>query len=355
MFPTWWTEFKIHSKRWLNWEFWPFYVFYIPIYFYWLYLSAQARSLAFFTAANPLMEAGGFVDYSKATVLQHIPEKWLPITGYLTQSNLSVASVLGWMNEKQLTFPIIIKPDKGERGFAVEKIEKFGELEAYVVRNQLVDEQFIVQEYCDEPLELGVMYSRMPGESCGRVTSVVKKELMELRGNGRHSLEELILQNKRASYYFPYFKQLLGKQLQQVPEANSIVPLVKIGNHCRGATFLNANHLINQCLHEIFDTVSQQIPGYFFGRYDLKVRSLDDLYAGNFKIIELNGANSEPAHIYDPKMKLQQAYRDLFAHWRRLFEVSVANHNQGVAYLSFSELYRKIRYHQKMQRQKIDL
>jgi len=295
------------------------------------------------------METGGFVDYSKAAVLQRIPEKYLPSTGYLPQSLLTVSSVLGWMDENRVAFPIVIKPDKGERGFAVEKIENVSEVEAYIAQYQMVDKQFIVQDYCVDPLEFGVMYSRIPGENVGRVTSVVKKELMQFRGDGKHSLEELILQDKRASYYFPYFKQLLGAKIKQIPEKNTVVPLVKIGNHCRGATFLNANHLIDERLHEIFDTVSRQISGYYFGRYDLKVRSLNDLYDGNFTIIELNGANSEPAHIYDPRMSLRHAYRDLFSHWRRLFDVSVANHNRGVAYLPFSVLYRKIRYHQTRQ------
>jgi len=88
-------------------------VFYIPIYFYWLYLGTRARSLAFFTAANPLMEAGSFIDYSKAAVLHQLLEKYLPVTGYLPQSKLTVSSVLRWMNEKRLAFPIIIKPDEG--------------------------------------------------------------------------------------------------------------------------------------------------------------------------------------------------------------------------------------------------
>ncbi len=355
IFPTWWTEFRIHSRRWLNWEFWPFYVFYAPIYFYWLYLSVRARSLSFFTAANPLMEAGGFIDYSKAAVLQHKPEKYQPNTGYLPESVLTVSTVLEWMNEKQLAFPIIIKPDKGERGFGVEKIDGISELDDYIAHYQRIDELFIVQEYCNEPLEFGIMYSRMSHESFGHITSVVKKELIELRGDGEKSLEELILQNRRASYYFPYFRQLLGAKMAQIPKEGEVVPLVQVGNHCRGATFLNANHIIDKRLKEVFDAVSQQIPGYYFGRYDLKVRSIDDLYAGNFRIIELNGANSEPAHIYDPQMTLRRAYRDLFAHWRRLFEVSVANHQRGIAYLPFNVLYRKIRHHLQIQKNVVNL
>ena len=66
--------------------------------------------------------------------------------------------------------------------------------------------------------------------------------------------------------------------------------LVVIGNHARGTTFLNANHLITPQLIDVFDAISKQVEGYNFGRYDIRVPSLEDLYAGrNIKILELNG------------------------------------------------------------------
>lgn len=345
-----WIELRIYWKRWTKWEFWPFYVFYVPVYFYWLYLGIRARSLAFFTAANPAIETGGFIDYSKAAVLRKIPDKWLPLTLYLKQDSLTSLVIQQWMLQHQLSFPIIIKPDKGERGFGVEKISSSEEVEQYIHQYLLLDEQFIVQEYIDQPLEFGVMYSRLPDEERGVITSVVEKKLLLLQGDGQHSLEELILADSRASYHYLYFKKLLGLKLECVIDKGVSIPLVAVGNHCRGATFLNANHLINRQLTQVFDTISREISGYYFGRYDLKVNSLDDLYAGKIKIIELNGANSEPAHIYDPNMKLWPAYRDLFAHWHRLYKVSIANHCQGVAYLPFSELYHKIRYHWQAQK-----
>jgi hypothetical protein len=138
--------------------------------------------------------------------------------------------------------------------------------------------------------------------------------------------------------------KLYEKDLQKVLPAEEVLELVSIGNHCRGTTFLNANHLITPALQEVFDQISCRIDGFYFGRYDIRVPHLDDLYAGrNIKILELNGANSEPAHIYDPDMSIFKAYRHLFAHWRNLFEVSIRNHRNGTAFMSFGDAVYKIR------------
>jgi hypothetical protein len=48
-----------------QWEYWPFEVIYLPIFVYWLWLSVKARSLFFFSAANPSIENGGMLGESK--------------------------------------------------------------------------------------------------------------------------------------------------------------------------------------------------------------------------------------------------------------------------------------------------
>jgi hypothetical protein len=45
-----------------------------------------------------------------------------------------------------------------------------------------------------------------------------------------------------------------------------------------------------------------QIPEFYYGRLDIMFTSWEDLAQGlNFSIVEVNGAGSEPTHIYDPK------------------------------------------------------
>ncbi|MFK7900869.1 MAG: hypothetical protein AB8B61_08940, partial [Cyclobacteriaceae bacterium] len=111
-----------------------------------------------------------------------------------------------------------------------------------------------------------------------------------------------------------------------------------------GATFYNVNQLINDQLEEVFDRIAIPIEGFYFGRFDFKVASIEDLYKGKtIQIVELNGANSEPTHIYDPEMPLMKAYKAMFSHWKALYEVSKANHKKGVAYCSFFKLAKDMR------------
>jgi ATP-grasp domain len=297
--------------------------------------------MAFFTAANPLMDLGGFTDYSKYRVLKEINPHYLPLTQFFDKPTLG--SIKEMMSNIKLNYPIILKPDKGERGFGVEKIDDEAHLLTYFAKNKDIG-ALILQEYVPYQLEIGVMYSRKPSEKQGKITSVVMKQFLSLTGDGFSDLQTLISTDLRAKFYADSLLSLYQKELQTVLAKNQIKELVAIGNHCRGTTFLDANHLINNQLHLIFDQISLPIKGYFFGRYDLRVSSLEDLYQGkNIKIMELNGAASEPAHIYDPSMSLIKAYRHLFAHWQRLYEISIENHQNGVPYAKAITVWKAIR------------
>lgn len=50
----------------------------------------------------------------------------------------------------------------------------------------------------------------------------------------------------------------------------------------------------------------------------------------NFKIVELNGINSEPVHIYDQQTGLFNAYKDFFTHMRYMYEISEENKLRGI-------------------------
>lgn len=331
---------NIKLLKWLKWEFWPFWFFYIPLYFKYFYLSAKAKSLGFFTAANPLMIYGGFTDYSKFSVLEKIDPYYLPSTSFLKEASAEI--VLQIMEKKELCFPIILKPDIGERGFGVERINNTSALEKYFTDKENIGD-LILQEYIDYPIELGVMYSRKASESKGMITSVVMKKFLSIKGDGKNNLKTLFINDERAKFYLTDLLELYKNELDAIPENDLEKEVLVIGNHCRGTMFLDANYLINDTLHDVFDKISLPISGYHFGRFDLRVSTLEELYKGeNIKIMELNGAASEPAHIYDPNMSLLKAYKHLFAHWQRLFEISIENHQNGTPYTSVFEVIKAI-------------
>jgi len=89
--------------------------------------------------------------------------------------------------------------------------------------------------------------------------------------------------------------------------------------------------------------VSKKIDGFYFGRFDLRCKSIEALKQGEMKIMELNGAGAEPAHIYHPEASLWNAYKVLFTHWKAMYEISVINHKSGTPYLSFIEGIRVVK------------
>ena len=47
----------------------------------------------------------------------------------------------------------------------------------------------------------------------------------------------------------------------------------------------------------------------------------------NFKILELNGAKSEPAHIYHPGFPISEAYKVVFEHCNEIYTIAQSIRN----------------------------
>jgi len=323
-----------------SWEYWPFGILQGPVFLYWLLLAIRARSIFFFSASNPGILSGGMLGESKSDVLKLVPAGVKPET-ILIKLPATVSSVLKQLSEHGLSFPLIFKPDLGERGWMVRRIDKEKDIEQYLKEVRI---DFIVQPLVDLPLEFGVFYARYPDRAEGRVTSITMKKFLSVTGNGKSTLRDLILNLDRAKLQWDLLKNKPGLD-EVLPEGQSR-ELVSIGNHCLGTTFLNANHLITPKLNESFDRISRQIPGFYFGRFDLRCSSLEDLEAGRVMIVELNGCGAEPAHIYHPGSSFWKAMGTLFGHVHNMYRISAINHSMGVPYLSFREgraIYRRFK------------
>ncbi len=316
-----------------SWEYWPFGIIQAPLFIYWLWLSLKARSLLYFTASNPGILTGGMFGESKFEILEKIPQPYKPLT-LLVRYPTSAEQVNLLLLEKGLSFPLIFKPDIGERGWMVKKINSTTDVFSYI---RQIRTDFIVQEFVDLPLEFSVYYARHPEKAAGKVTSVTMKEMLNVKGDGEHTLEELILAKDRAKLQWENLKITYATRINEKPKDGEEIELVSIGNHCLGTTFLNKNNLINPKLNEFFDRLSKQIDGFYFGRYDLRSASFEDLENGKVKIVELNGCGAEPSHIYHPGASIVQAVKDLFIHWRTIYIISMANHKRGIPFLPLRE------------------
>ena len=336
----------IRWQRLVHYEYWPFWLFYAPMVPYGIWLSLKARSFTFFSAVNPGITNSGVVESSKYDILKLINPEWLPAM-VLVPVGISIENALKNVNETGIVFPLIAKPDIGERGAMVEKINSITELEAYLSAAKM---DTIIQEYIDYPLELGVFYHRYPNEQKGEISSVVIKEFLTITGDGKRTIRELMEAHIRAQKRLDYLENKFGERLNEILPADEKLLLEPIGNHSRGTTFINGGHLINDQLVTVFDEIAKDIPGFYYGRFDIKVPTEDDLYAGrNIKIMELNGVSSEPAHIYDPSFGLFNAYREMFRHLHIIYLIGTANHRAGIPYMSLAAFLSEMKKHYKRQ------
>ena len=326
----------------IRYEFWPFWLFYLPMYFYGLYLALRAGSFTYFTAANPCMKYGGAFDTQKFDLLSLIPTDHVP-RGIRVPSDIGVKDLTGSMKDSGLAFPLIAKPDIGERGKGVEMVENKSALSAYLATQRGI---VILQEYIAWPVELGVLYYKYPDGSGEEITSVIIRDFLKVTGDGQKILKSLLKEKPRARLNRKYLHEKYRNNLNQIiPEGEEIL-LEPIGNHNRGTCFLNRNHLINDRLLKVFSEISARIPGFDYGRFDIKVQNLEDLYEGkNIMILELNGVNSEPAHIYDPDYRLLQAYRDIGRHMKIIYRIGRMNHREGISYAPFGRFAIDLKNH----------
>lgn len=323
-----------------NYEYWPWWFFYLPMTPYWLYLVIKTRSLTYFTLVNPGIEAGGFYGESKIDILKKIGQEYLPQTIFIHRG-YDFERVVNLLKTNRLSFPVIAKPNIGERGTNVAKIETIEGLKMY---HSQTGEDYIVQEFISYPIELGVLFSRLPDESKGKVSSLTLKEFLTVVGDGKSTIFQLIENSDRARFQLESLSAKLGDGINEVLKKGEMRLLEPIGNHCRGTKFINYNHMINSDLDEIFNQIANSFEGFYYGRFDMKVRSMEDLYRGkHIKIMELNGVSSDPGHIYDPDYRLWKAYRDLRWHWNRSAKISIQNQKRGFSPLPFAELWSIIR------------
>ena len=312
------------------------------MFVYWIWYALKERSLLYFSASNPSILTGGMMGESKFDVLNLVPEEVKPKT-VLIKLPSSREQVLEEMKKNALTFPVIFKPDLGERGWMVRRINTEQEIDKYLTEIKI---DFLIQVLVELPLEFGVYYVRFPSEENGFVNSIVVKEFLFIEGDGKKNIQQLILEKDRAKLQWKTLKEVYKDQLDEVLACGKRIELISIGNHCLGTKFLNGNHLITEKLSASFDTISKQVKDFYFGRYDLRCASLQDLENGNVKIVELNGCGAEPAHIYQPGSSLWDAIRVLITHWKNMYRISTENHRRGVPYLSLKEgreIYKKLK------------
>jgi membrane protein DedA with SNARE-associated domain len=333
-------------KRRASWEFWSLRVFYVPVVFYIAYLALKHRSLTIFTCANPAIPASGFVGESKEEILRGLHEseaakpfllKHLFLSkDFSTEEKLQKAA--DFMTENDLAFPVVLKPDVGERGFGIQIVKSAEEFEETLSSG----ENLILQEFAGGE-ETSVFYYRYPNAEKGKIFAITEKRFPRVTGDGFSTLEELILRDERAVCLAEKYLERNAGRLETIPAKGEQVQIIDIGTHSRGAIFLEGGWMKTDALEEKIDRICRGFEGFYFGRFDIRVKSFADFKeAKNFKIVELNGVTSEATNIYDPKNSLLDAYKILFEQWKIAFEIGAENRQRGVEPTKFFDLIKLV-------------
>jgi hypothetical protein len=317
-----------------HWEYWNSTFVYAPLYPYWLWLSIKARSIYFLTAANPSIKNGGYIMESKMDVYGLLPKQAYPLT-LLFDPATKMSEVLQRIADAGITYPFIAKPDIGERGLGVKKIETEADLQGYVDHMPVA---FLVQEYVHYEKEVGIFYYKPPGAVKGYISGIVYKEPVTIVGDGISTFEMLVKRNDRYLLQWKQIKAMYPDKIGEVVARGKSLVLVPYGNHSRGSKFTDVTSMITPALTQTIDNICGQIPEFYYGRLDVRFDNWDTLENGaDYSIIEVNGSGSEPTHIYDPGHSILFAWREIIKHWKLLYNISNYNNKRGTPYITLAQ------------------
>lgn len=331
------TRLHIALARATRWEFWPGWLFYIPVIAYIVWRSVfHLRPMVAFTAVNPGMSrAGGLIGEAKTEMLAPLqaalPERvarFVLIGPDMPAQRF--AAIKAFQAGLATPWPLVLKPDVSERGRGVRLAWSDGAIRDYVQRfhRPLLAQAHVPGE------EFGLFYIRGDG-----LVSITEKRFPTLTGDGRRTLRALILDHPRGRLIAPLLFERFAPRLDTVPAAGQCIALADVGSHCRGSTFVDGRRLRTPALDAAVQGIVDVLPGFHYGRLDVRADSADALARGaGFRVIEVNGASSEPAHVYAPGTPLRTGLGAFCHVWRRMGEIGMANIRAGAPHLRPMEL-----------------
>ncbi|MEO5905623.1 MAG: hypothetical protein ABIQ11_02780 [Saprospiraceae bacterium] len=327
-----------------HWESWHWFAKYILISPAWAWYCARAKTLWFFTPSNPTITFGGFAGETKREVYQQLPEGTWPVSIFIAP-RMSLTEIVRQMDDLGLVFPVIAKPDSGLMGFMFRKIESIDHLRQY---HAVMEVDYIVQEFIDYPMEISVFYYRLPDQAKGIITGFLRKEFLEVIGDGKCTLLELIQHYSRVQFRLEEMKGKHASRLNDVIPAGERYCLSYALNLSRGGKLISLANEKDERLLSVFDTISHHAK-FYYGRYDIRCQSIEDLKAGkNYSVLEYNGCGAEPHHVYGDGNTLLKACSIMVHHWHMLFLISRYNHRHGIPYWPHKKalaFYREVKVH----------
>ncbi len=331
----------------ISWfEFWPPALFYAPVLAQAVLLALRHRSATLLTAANPTIPSGGLCGESKTEILDQVqgPERDRIAAWTRLPPGADPPAAMAAMAATGLHFPLVVKPDIGCNGAGVRRVADPAAL-ARTLAAFPPDAALMLQELVTAPHEAGIFYIREPGAVQGRITSITLKSPPVVIGDGRSTLRALVAADPRAGRLARLYLPRLGARADQVPPQGARVPLVFVGNHCRGSLFRDGTDHATPALTAAIERLARAMPGFHFGRFDVRFDQLAALTRGEgFQVIEINGVGAEATHIWDPRTRLLDAWRAQLAHYAAAWRIGAANRAAGARPTSVRALWRLWRH-----------
>jgi membrane protein DedA with SNARE-associated domain len=332
----------------------PPFIFYSPVALRWVMLGIRYHNLLLPTVSNPYVEAGGLWGESKSRLMDQIGDEEREWVAKYTTAVIRhgageedpVKSVVSAMKESCLDFPVVVKPDIGWQGYGVRVINAVEELRDYL--NEYPHGiRVIVQELITWDGEAGIFYSRLPGEEHGRVISVTLRYYPHVIGDGISTVRQLINNNERTRFKNRYYtgkeslhSGLTEEKLNAIPSKGEIFRLAFIGSIRVGGLYRDGSEYITEHLNRRVDSIGRSMREFYFGRFDVRFKSLDHLMDGeDFRIFEINGAGAEAIHVWDASTPLLKMYRELFHYQSLMFKISAQNRKRGFKPMNMKDFY----------------
>ena len=324
---------------------------YLPVVVQWLFLSVRYRSLSLPLIANPGVPLSGMVGVSKSAVFElagSYARQWiLPWTLFEVGEESKEKRrerAHATLRDAQLEFPVVGKPNIGCRGAGVRLLHDGDELEDYL-QGFPAGGCIQFQKLSQWDAEAGVFYVRDPETQQGEVTSLTLKYTPYVVGDGVSRLSALVAADPRAGALIHLYRERHASRWDDVIAEGEPFRLVFSASHCRGAVFRDAAELIDRNLSQSLDRIFADIPGFYYGRLDVKFKDVESLRAGvEFNIIEINGASSESINIWDRNAGLITAVRTLLQQYHTLFKLGAVSRRQGNKPPGLIALYRAWRF-----------
>lgn len=348
--------------RWISHEFWPSWISYILLTPTFVTQTLRARHPVVFTATNPgIAGAGGFVGERKSTIaaaLEHAGAPLLPTVLVRMHSDpqrrvrrverlLQTRPELGG-------YPVVLKPDRGERGRAVRVCHGIEDVREQVAR---VPADLVLQKFDPSPHEVGLFWVRLhkPGEVDergheGEIFAVTRKVFPVIEGDGKRTLRQLVLADDRFRVQEPVFVARFGRAIDRVPPAGERVKMGMAGNHVQGCRFEDGGDLITDELTDVIDGICRRFPnadgspgGLDIGRFDIRYADEQALKAGRgFSVIELNGSSAEATNVYDPTRTWWWAIEVMSQQWAHAYRLGMMRRSMGHEPVGPVELLRMV-------------